>query len=61
MRLRNTDYISLAKKIKENNNQVIVYGAGMIGQILVPYLVRKFNLYSNIDCFIDIDKRKKGQ
>lgn len=61
MRLRNTDYISLAKKIKENNNQVIVYGAGMIGQILVPYLVRKYNLYSHIDCFIDTDKRKKGQ
>ena len=60
MRLRNTDYISLAKKIKENNNQVIVYGAGMIGQILVPYLVRKYNLYSHIDC-IDTDKRKKGQ
>lgn len=61
MRLRNTDYISLAKKIKENNNQVIVYGAGMIGQIIVPYLVRKYNLYSHIDCFIDTDKRKKGQ
>lgn len=61
MRLRNTDYISFAKKIKENNNQVIVYGAGMIGQIIVPYLVRKYNLYSHIDCFIDTDKRKKGQ
>lgn len=61
MQLRNTDYTSLVKKVKENDSRIIVYGAGMIGQIIVPYLVRKYNLYSHIDCFIDIDKRKKGQ
>ena len=61
MQLRNTDYTSLVKKVKENNSRIIVYGAGMIGQIIVPYLVRKYNLYSHIDCFIDADKRKKGQ
>ena len=61
MQLRNTDYTSLVKKVKENNSRIIVYGAGMIGQIIVPYLVRKYNLYSHIDCFIDTDKRKKGQ
>lgn len=61
MQLRNTDYTSLVKKVKENDSRIIVYGAGMIGQIIVPYLVRKYNLYSHIDCFIDTDKRKKGQ
>ena len=61
MQLRNTDYTSLVKKVKENNSRIIVYGAGMIGQIIVPYLVRRYNLYSHIDCFIDTDKRKKGQ
>ena len=44
MQLRNTDYTSLVKKVKENNSRIIVYGAGMIGQIIVPYLVRKYNL-----------------
>lgn len=61
MILRNSDYVSLAKKIKDNKSRVIIYGAGMIGQIIVPYLVREYGLYDTIDCFIDMDKRKKGK
>lgn len=61
MILRNSDYVTLVKRIKENNSSVIVYGAGMVGQIIVPYLVREYNLFDSIDCFIDMDKRKKGK
>ncbi|HCL00889.1 MAG TPA: hypothetical protein DHW61_00440 [Lachnoclostridium phytofermentans] len=61
MILRNSDYVALVKRMKENNSKVIVYGAGMVGQIIVPYLVREYNLYNLIDCFIDMDKRKNGQ
>ena len=39
MILKNADYKSLAKKIKEENKKVIVYGAGMIGQIIIPYII----------------------
>lgn len=61
MILRNTDYEELAKKIKANKSRVVVYGAGMIGRIVVPYLVREYGLYDYIDCFVDMDKRKTGQ
>ena len=61
MILKNSDYSSLANDIKENAKRVIIYGAGMIGQIIVPYLVKTYDLYDYVDCFIDADKRKKGQ
>lgn len=61
MKLRNSDYQSFVKRIKKNSSKLIIYGAGMIGQIIVPYLVREYDLYDAIDCFIDIDKRKCGQ
>lgn len=61
MILKNNDYAFLANDIKENSKKIIIYGAGMIGQIIVPYLVKKYNLYDYIDCFVDADKRKTGQ
>lgn len=60
MILKNADYKSLAKKIKEENKKVIVYGAGMIGQIIIPYIIWEYDLLDKLDCFIDVDKRKKG-
>lgn len=58
MILKNNDYTFLADNIKENLKRVIIYGAGMIGRIIMPYLVKTYDLYDYIDCFIDADKRK---
>ena len=60
MILKNADYDSLAKKIKDENKKIIVYGAGMIGQIIIPYLIQEYDLSDKLDCFVDTDKRKKG-
>ena len=61
MILKNGDYKQLADRIKTGGNKVIVYGAGMIGQIIIPHLISKYNIADNIDCFIDADPRKEGQ
>jgi hypothetical protein len=42
MILKNADYGSLVKKIDIQKRKIIVYGAGMIGQMIVPYLVREY-------------------
>ena len=49
MILKNADYKSLAKKIKEENKKVIVYGAGMIGQIIIPYIIWEYDLLDKLD------------
>lgn len=61
MILRNADYVSFVKRIRENDKKIIVYGAGMIGQIIVPYLISEYQLYDRLECFVDADLRKKGQ
>lgn len=50
----------LAEYIKQNNTKIIVYGAGMIGKIIVPYYLVSHNLLDNIDCYVDSDKKKQG-
>ena len=40
MELRNLSYGELANRIREEQKEIIVYGAGMIGQIVCP----KFSL-----------------
>lgn len=61
MNLKKTSYSELARNIIKNNSRVIIYGAGMIGQIVVPYIVEKFRLHDYIDCYVDMDKRKTGE
>ena len=60
MILRDDDYCSLAKKIIDEKKKIIVYGAGMIGQVVIPYLIERYDLASYLDCIIDADKRKQG-
>lgn len=61
MILRNGSYLQLMEKIKKDDRKVIIYGAGMIGQIIVPELVQKYGIAEYIECFIDADPRKEGQ
>lgn len=61
MILKNCSYIELAEKIKENESRIIIYGAGMIGQVVVPYFINTFELHKYVECYVDMDKRKEGR
>ena len=61
MNLRKTSYTEFVQNIKKNNSRVYVYGAGMIGQIVVPYIIETYKLYEYIECYVDMDKRKTGK
>lgn len=61
MILRNSRFSELADKIKRDKNRVIVYGAGMIGQIVVPYFIEAFGLQKYIECYVDRDENKIGK
>lgn len=61
MILRNSDYITFSERVKQNKSRIIVYGSGMIGQVIVPYLIEEYGLIEYLDCFIDMDSRKKDK
>ena len=61
MILRNDSYEILARDIIQNNRKIIIYGAGMIGKILVPYLLAKYALEAHVRCYVEQDQRKVGK
>lgn len=62
MILKNDTFDGLAKYLCENSKKIIVYGAGMIGEIIVPYILNKYELISNVEYYVDRDnvKQEKG-
>lgn len=60
MILKNASFEEFEKKIKSKGKKVIVYGSGMIGQILAPYIFNTYNLDQYVDCYVDQDVRKLG-
>lgn len=61
MNLKRATYLEFAKNIRERNSRIYVYGAGMIGQIVVPYIIDTYQLHDYVECYVDIDERKTGK
>lgn len=53
-------YENIANKVKSEKRHIAVYGAGMIGQIIIPYIIKEYQLYDNLLFYIDNDKKKQG-
>ena len=51
MKLKRCTYSELANEVRKNNIRIIIYGAGMIGQIVVPYIVETYRLHDYVDCY----------
>ena len=61
MKLRNSNYAEFAKNVREHNIRIIIYGAGMIGQIVIPHIIETYRLHDYVECYVDMDKRKTGK
>lgn len=61
MNLKKVSYPELAKNIRERNSRIFIYGAGMIGQIVVPYILDAYGLHDYVECYVDKDERKTGK
>lgn len=57
MIIKNSNFSAMSYEIKNKN--VFIYGAGMIGKIIMPYIIQEYNLYECIKGFID--KKKYGE
>lgn len=55
------DYRTIANGIKSKCSNFAVYGAGMIGTVLIPHLIEEYNLFDKFLFFIDGDKKKQGK
>lgn len=60
MRFLYDSYEDIARKVKKENRHIVVYGAGMIGQILIPYIIQEYELFDNLMFYMDADKKKQN-
>lgn len=54
-----SDLQGIAERIGHDKRKIVVYGAGMIGNIIVPYFIEKYNLSDSLLFFVDGDVRKQ--
>ena len=52
MILKSGDFSVMADEIREKK-KVYIFGAGMIGTVVVPEIFRQYNLVNYIKCYID--------
>mgnify|MGYP001027687971 FL=1 len=61
MILKSGGFSDFAKRVKETEAKVVVYGAGVIGRVVAPYWLQQYQLDSEALCYVDADTHKQGQ
>lgn len=56
MILRSGSFEKLANEVKEKNKKIIVYGAGVIGTVTTPAVLKQYNIEQKVECYIDNHK-----
>lgn len=50
-----------AQNVTSTQSKIIVYGAGVIGQIAAPYWFQEYQMEEDVICYVDADPKKQGQ
>ncbi len=50
----------LAKRVKENSKDIIMFGAGAIGSVVAPEILNSYGILDNVRCYTDNDKNRWG-
>ncbi len=51
----------LASQIKNRKSKIVMWGAGVIGRIIVPEVLKQYNLLDLVDCYVDNDSARWGE
>ena len=60
MRLRCSSFAELKNLIMSIDSKIVMFGAGAIGQVTTPEILKHLGLIDRIDCYIDNDRTKWG-
>ncbi len=60
MRLKNGSFSDFARRAESSGKPIVVYGAGVIGQVAAPYWLNTYQLAEQVRCYVDADPHKQG-
>ena len=61
MVLRCTSFKELSEDIKLHNKIILMFGAGAIGQVTTPEILKNLGLIDSVDCYLDNNKSIWGE
>lgn len=59
MILKKGSMADFARRVRETGRQIIIYGAGVLGQTVAPYWLSEYQLTEAIRCYVDADPYKQ--
>lgn len=60
MRLKCCSFSEFVERVRENRSKIVMFGAGVIGQVTAPEIIRMHGLLPYVECYIDNDREKWG-
>ena len=60
MRLKKGSFSDFARRAESSGKPIVVYGAGVIGQVAAPYWLNAYQLAEQVRCYVDADPHKQG-
>lgn len=60
MKLQCCSFDELNQKIRVGNHEIVLFGAGVLGQVTMPQILLKYDLLPFVRCYLDNDKAKWG-
>lgn len=60
MRKVKASFSEFAKHVKASDKRIVLFGAGAIGRVLIPYLCKEYALEERVLCYIDNNPAKQG-
>lgn len=61
MILKNSNYQDFAEKVRRENKKLVIYGAGMIGQVVLPSILQQYHLEDRVLFYVDRNQCKNNQ
>ena len=60
MKFKCCSFQEMSKDITHDKKRIIMFGAGVIGQITVPEILKKYGLIQYLECYLDNNSAKWG-
>ncbi len=60
MKLKKGTFEEFISSIRQLNKKIVVFGAGVIGTVTVPDVLRQYGELGKLSCFIDNDAKSQG-
>lgn len=57
MIIKNGSFDGMAHEVKKKNLRIVIFGAGMMGLVTAPEILKQYGIEESVECYVDNDSR----